>query len=1090
MQFILLTLSLFCVKVKCFNFDTDFPIVFSDRSSTEKTYFGYSVAMYPGRLYSEKILVGAPKSNDTKYPGVERPGIAYDCHVKMGCRPIDFPHSTEQPQEQWKHGFVGGTMDISYNQSRVAVCGFRQYYIVNGDYRSMGACFWSFLNKTEFKNIKPLLNTGKGTYSYGKMGSVYFYGQSEAGFSAHLPERENELILGAPGTLNWAGTPLRVYDLEYDNPEPSRRKRQIDPKRSRRELEPFKNVMVPDSTRNEAFNLFGYSVTSGYYFGPNTILYASGSPKANGYNGKVVVFKFNDEAPIRVFETKNGEQFGEYFGASLASGDVNGDTFDDLLVGAPFYKGSTYNEGRVFIFLGGRSNLQTPTIISGTGRNGQFGTSIIYMGDIDNDGFGEVAISAPYENENTGNVYIYKGAQDGLLAKPCQVIEGKEIFSGLLGFGITISKAVDMDGNGYKDMTVGSHVSGHAVLFRGKPIVTIKYTLDSIPRILPEDLRTFLINVCFTYEMFNERSVDIKYKVTVDELLARALIGYESSLSTNVTIYKDVPACENITVTIKDTPTLDIKIPIQVSLSYDLNYPKNNKSITFVSTRPEQDNDGLNIRRPVLDTYKSNETFFETAIPFTLDCGSDNECQSWINVDIQFPQLSDNTLIIGSLVYLKMEVNITNTLENAYSTKFFVALPPVVFFRQPPQKCSSNGSAIVCDVGNPLRNNTNKPPIEFEIGVLSLDHQYDIDRLEIYSRISTQSDNSNNDTQLTTLTLKREADITIYGQSEQETNYYGNSSVSTSLLTHTYKIEKFGASSLEKLIVKLQVPKEYHEAGKKPVKFLISIAPVEITFGGQSFKCNVNGTEETAEVTTKTILNSDDSIETSKKRRRRQVEIYKQISDSRQNEDIKVDDEEVQIIANKTLFLNCSSEGVTCFEAVCSFGPYSQENTPASVTLRMTVNITEIAGMAKTKDMVLIATNGEVMIESPVNFIQYQDRPDVFTVSSLFINDITKPAKVALWIIILSAIIGILLLLLLIFGLIKAGFFKRSKKEELESLKAAADQEDKILEIIEGSKMEDDEMETTFDGEMKDEPLNNDTPTATESQSKEHLVDM
>uniref|UniRef100_A0A6P7GBD7 Integrin alpha-PS3-like n=1 Tax=Diabrotica virgifera virgifera TaxID=50390 RepID=A0A6P7GBD7_DIAVI len=1064
-RFIFLIFSLFCVNVKCFNFDMDFPIIFTDRSP-EKTYFGYSVAMYPGE-FSEKILIGSPKSNDTKYPNIERPGIAYDCHIKTKCRPIDFPHSIEQPREQWKHGFVGGTMDISYNQSRVAVCGFRQFYVVNGDYRTMGACFWSFLNKTEFKNIKPLLDTTKGTYSYGKnLGSVYWYGQAQAGFSAHLPERANELILGAPGTLNWAGTPLLVSDLEYDIPEPSRRKRQSDPKRKRRALEPFNNVTVPDATQNGAFNLFGYSVSSGYYFGPSTLYYASGTPKAMDYKGKVVVFLFNKESKIRVFAREVGEQFGEYFGASLASGDVNGDTFDDLLVGAPFYKGSTYNEGRVFIYHGGRVR------------------SLFFF-----------AISAPYENGNTGIVYIYKGSPEGLLAKPCQVIVGKDIYPGLLGFGITISKAVDMDGNGYKDMTVGSHVSGHAVLFRGKPIVTIKYTLASIPKILPEDLRSFLINVCFKYEMFNEESVAIKYKVTVDELLGRALIGigYENSLLTNVTLKKNVPTCENISVKITDSPSLDIKIPIQVSLSYDLNYPKYTKSITFVSTGDEQDNDILDVRRPVLDTYRSNETLFETAIPFTLDCGSDNECQSFINVDITFPQLRDNALIVGSLVYLKMEVNITNSLENAYSTEFFVVLPSLVFFRQPPKKCrfadAVNGSAIICNIGNPLRNNTNYL-IEFEIGVSSLDNQYYIDQLEIYSKITTESDNANDDTQKTTLIVKREADITIYGQSEQETNYYGNSSISTSLLTHTYKIEKFGSSSLETLKVKFQVPQEYHEAGKQPVRFL-SIAPVEIIFGGQSFKCNVNGTEESAEVTTiKNILNIDDTIiEPSKRRRRRQVETFKQVSDTRKKEDIMVDDEEYEVIANKTLYVNCSSEGVTCFEAVCSFGPYNKEFTPASVTLRMTVNITAISGMASTKEMVLIATNGEVVIESPVNFVQYQDRPDVFTVSSVFINDMSKPAKVALWIIILSAIIGILLLLLLIYGLIRAGFFKRSKKEELENLKAAADQEDKILEIIEGSKMDDEEMETTFDGEMKDEPLN-DTPPATESQSKENLVEM
>lgn len=47
-----------------------------------------------------------------------------------------------------------------------------------------------------------------------------------------------------------------------------------------------------------------------------------------------------------------GNQFGEYFGAATTAGDLNGDTFDDLIVGAPYYTDDTYNEGAVYIFLG------------------------------------------------------------------------------------------------------------------------------------------------------------------------------------------------------------------------------------------------------------------------------------------------------------------------------------------------------------------------------------------------------------------------------------------------------------------------------------------------------------------------------------------------------------------------------------------------------------------------------------------------------------------------------------------------------------------------------------------------------------------
>ncbi|KAJ8926006.1 hypothetical protein NQ315_009861 [Exocentrus adspersus] len=62
-------------------------------------------------------------------------------------------------------------------------------------------------------------------------------------------------------------------------------------------------------------------------------------------------------------------------------------------------------------------------------------------------------------------------------------------------------------------------------------------------------------------------------------------------------------------------------------------------------------------------------------------------------------------------------------------------------------------------------------------------------------------------------------------------------------------------------------------------------------------------------------------------------------------------------------------------------------------------------------------------------------------VSSLLINEVPKKRPVPLWIIILAVVAGILLLALIIYGLTKVGFFKRTKKEELENLKAATKNE-------------------------------------------------
>ena len=49
---------------------------------------------------------------------------------------------------------------------------------------------------------------------------------------------------------------------------------------------------------------------------------------------------------------------------------------------------------------------------------GQFGTAVENIGDIDNDGYDDVAISAPYDNG--GVVYVYRGSADGLVLEDYQ----------------------------------------------------------------------------------------------------------------------------------------------------------------------------------------------------------------------------------------------------------------------------------------------------------------------------------------------------------------------------------------------------------------------------------------------------------------------------------------------------------------------------------------------------------------------------------------------------------------------------------------------------------------------------------------------
>lgn len=90
-------------------------------------------------------------------------------------------------------------------------------------------------------------------------------------------------------------------------------------------------------------------------------------------------------------------------------------------------------------------------------------------------------------------------------------------------------------------------------------------------------------------------------------------------------------------------------------------------------------------------------------------------------------------------------------------------------------------------------------------------------------------------------------------------------------------------------------------------------------------------------------------------------------------------------------------------------------------------------------DIILYATEGSVAVTQPSNFIQRNShKPNTTLVTTKFLTSSTA-RRISMWIIVLSASLGILLLLLMILGLVKIGFFNRKKKLKLEALKAETD---------------------------------------------------
>lgn len=104
------------------------------------------------------------------------------------------------------------------------------------------------------------------------------------------------------------------------------------------------------------------------------------------------------------------------FGRSVSSaGDINGDGFGDIVVGAP---GADGFKGRAYVFLRSADGLVEPPIVragrDGEAMGGEFGSCVRGVGDMNGDGLADVVVGAANQAFHAGRAYAYAGTQGGL----------------------------------------------------------------------------------------------------------------------------------------------------------------------------------------------------------------------------------------------------------------------------------------------------------------------------------------------------------------------------------------------------------------------------------------------------------------------------------------------------------------------------------------------------------------------------------------------------------------------------------------------------------------------------------------------------
>ncbi|MCK5559902.1 MAG: FG-GAP repeat protein, partial [Thermoplasmata archaeon] len=204
------------------------------------------------------------------------------------------------------------------------------------------------------------------------------------------------------------------------------------------------------------------------------------------FNGGVSNFVTKPRAqPINALddlESGVGALTNDYFGWNVSyAGNLNGDIYDDIIVGAPGNDSNGKNSGAVYVFYGNASPKTTgldpsnaDIVLTGLAPGDNFGWDVACAGDVNGDGHEDIIVGAPGYSAGKGKAYtFYGGTLANVTAESADVILNGTIYGE--AFGSSVEGAGDIDNDNFDDVIVGAPGSNRAYIFYGQATHQISF---------------------------------------------------------------------------------------------------------------------------------------------------------------------------------------------------------------------------------------------------------------------------------------------------------------------------------------------------------------------------------------------------------------------------------------------------------------------------------------------------------------------------------------------------------------------------------------------------------------------------------------